>query len=122
MFAVASMPTWRSLLATSAAVGAFSLMLLAPPSYAQTASVPTNPSAESAPQVNADTTSCKELKSRLQNSGALNIVSGPRGWGDTYYARVPQCQFWQRPLFSYVITNDGWCGVGHICAVKITGN
>ena len=37
MFAVSSAPTWRSILATSAAAGAFGLALLAAPGYAQTA-------------------------------------------------------------------------------------
>jgi hypothetical protein len=37
MSAVSSSPTWRTLLATVAAAGAFGLVLLAAPSYAQTA-------------------------------------------------------------------------------------
>ena len=87
--------------------------------FAQTAPAA---AAVSAPTINTNTTSCKELKSKLQNSEALILVSGPRGWGDTYYARVPQCEFWQRPVFSSVKTNDGWCAVGYICATKISGD
>jgi hypothetical protein len=117
MLAASSVPTWRRFLATSAAAGAFGLVVVGAPSYAQT--VPA--AAVSAPPINTATTSCKELKSTLQNSGALTLVSGPRGWGDTYYARVPQCEFWLRPVFSYVATNDGWCGVGYICTAKVSG-
>ena len=117
MLTAQSVPTWRGFLAASAAAGAFSLALVAAPSHAQTAPA----AAASAPTINTNTTSCKELKSRLQNSGPLTLVSGPRGWGDTYYASVPQCEFWMRPVFSYVTTNDGWCGVGYICAAKISG-
>lgn len=112
-------PTWRRSVAASAAGGAFSLALIAAPAPAdaQTVQAP----AVSIPTINTNTTSCKELKARLQNSGALNLVSGARGWADTYYARVPQCEFWQRPVFSSVNTNDGWCAVGYICAAKISG-
>ena len=63
-----------------------------------------------------------ELKSRLAKSGSLTLVVGPRGAGDTYYGRVPQCEFWQRPVFSYVNTSDGRCDVGFVCAAKISGN
>jgi len=118
MLEAPSVPAWQSFLAASAAAGAFSLALVAGPSHAQTVPATT---AVSAPTINTNAISCKELKSRLQNSGALALVSGPRGWGDTYYARVPQCEFWQRPVFSYVATNDGWCGVGYVCAAKISG-
>jgi hypothetical protein len=117
MVTAPSLPMWRGFLAASAAAGAISLALVAAPSHAQ--AVPA--AGASAPTINTNTTSCKELKSRLQNSGSLALVSGPRGWGDTYYARAPQCEFWQRPQFSYVTTNDGWCGVGYVCAAKISG-
>ena len=117
MLAAPSVPTWRRFFATSAAAGAFGLVLVAAPSHAQT--VPA--AAVSAPTINTNTTSCKELKSTLQNTGARTLVSGPRGWGDTYYARVPQCEFWQRSIFSYVTTTDGWCGVGYICTAKVSG-
>ena len=87
MLTAPSVPSWRGFFAASAAAGAFSLALVAAPSHTQT-----DPAAAvSAPTVNTNTTSCKELKSRLQNSGALTLVSGPRGLGDTYYARAPQC-------------------------------
>jgi hypothetical protein len=118
MLTAPSVPTWRGFFAASAAAGAFSLAMVAAPSHAQT-TVPA--AAVPAPTINTNTTSCKELKSRLQNAGALALVSGPRGWGDTYYARAPQCEFWQRSMFSYVTTNDGWCGVGYVCAAKISG-
>ena len=117
MLTAPSVPRWRGFLAAAAVAGAFSLALVAAPSHAQT--VPA--ASASAPTIDTNTTSCKELKSRLQNSGILTLVSGPRGWGDTYHARIPQCEFWQRPVFSFVTTNDGWCGVGYICAGKISG-
>lgn len=112
-----SVTTWRRFVASSAAAGAFSLLLVAAPGHAQTVSA----AAVSAPTINTNTTSCKELKSTLQDSGARTLVSGPRGGDDTYYARVPQCEFWQRPVFSSVTTSDGWCGVGYICAAKVSG-
>ena len=117
MLTTPSVPTWRGFSAASAAASAFSLALAAVPSPAQTGPA----AAGSAPTIDTSTTSCQELKSRLQNSGALTLVSGPRGWGDTYYARIPQCEFWLRPVFSYVTTNDGWCGVGYICVAKFSG-
>ena len=72
--------------------------------------------------INAERVSCKELKDSLHSAGALTILSGEKGWGDTYFGpRVPQCQFWQRPVFSYVNTTDGRCGVGYICVEKFSG-
>ena len=112
-----SVLTRRSFLATSAVACAFGLILGAASSYGETLPA----TVVSPPPINTDTSSCNELKSTLQSSGALTLVSGPRGWGDTYYARVPQCQFWQRPLFSYVTANDGLCGVGYICTAKFSG-
>lgn len=117
MFAPRSVPTWRRFFATSAAAGAFSLFLVAGPGHAQT----TPAAAVSAPAINTNTTSCNELKSTLQDSGPRTLVSGPRGWSDTYYARVPQCEFWQQPVFSSVTASDGWCSVGYICAAKVSG-
>jgi len=70
--------------------------------------------------VNSENVSCKELKDKLESAGSLTILSGPKGWGDTFYGpRVPQCQFWTRPVFSYVSTRDGLCGVGYICVEKL---
>ena len=64
--------------------------------------------------------SCKDLKAKLASAGSLTILAGPRGYGDTFYGpRVPQCQFWQRPAFSYVRTRDSLCGVGYICVDKL---
>lgn len=78
--------------------------------------------AQSAAPITAGSVSCKELKDAVQRSGALTIVSGPRGWSDTYYGPgVPRCEFYQTPMFSYVDTNDGACGVGYVCTQRITG-
>ena len=64
--------------------------------------------------------SCKDLQDKLAGAGSLTILAGPRGYGDTFYGpRVPQCQFWQRPAFSYVRTRDSLCGVGYICVEKL---
>jgi hypothetical protein len=109
--------SWRSVLRSIAVTCAFNLALGAAPGHGET--VPATVVA--APPIDTNTTSCNALKSTLQNSGALTLVSGTRGSGDTYYARVPRCQFWQRPLFAYVTTNEGLCGVGYICADKIGG-
>jgi hypothetical protein len=75
----------------------------------------------SAPPIDTATRSCDELKSALRTAGALTLTSGPRGWGDTYYSGVPRCQFWQRPLFSFVTAKEGRCGVGYICTDKFSG-
>jgi hypothetical protein len=109
---------WHRFLATTAVVCAFNLALGAALSYGETYPA----TVVAAPPINTDTSSCNALKSALQNSGALTLVSGLRGWGDTYYARVPRCQFWQRPLFAYVTANDGLCGVGYICTDKLSGS
>ncbi len=67
----------------------------------------------------AESLTCKELKDRLASAGSLTIVSGARRWGDTFYRpRVPQCEFWKRPVFSFVRTRDELCGVGYICVEK----
>jgi hypothetical protein len=68
------------------------------------------------------TVSCSELKARLQSTGQLPILVGSRGgWADTFYGpQVPRCQFWQMPMFQYVRTNDGLCGIGYICADKLS--
>ena len=110
-------PMSRIALAALATTGAFSFAWIAAPGHAQTAPPP----AASAQAINTSTASCKELKSRLQNAGTLTLVSGSQGWGDTYYARAPQCEFWQRPVFTSVNASDGWCAVGYVCAAKISG-
>ena len=107
----------HSFLTALAGACAFGLVAGAVPSHGETFPA----TVVSAPPINTDTSSCNELKSALQNSEALILTSGPRGWGDTYYARVPRCQFWQRPLFAFVTANDGRCGVGYICTDKFSG-
>ena len=72
--------------------------------------------------INAEAVSCKSLKDTLQSAGTLDILTEQRGWGETFYGPgVPQCQFWQRPEFMYVRANDGACGVGYVCAQRVTG-
>ena len=72
--------------------------------------------------IDPQTVSCSDLKARMQSTGQLPILVGPRGgWPDTFYGpKVPRCQFWQMPLFQYVRTNDGLCGVGYICIDKMS--
>ena len=74
------------------------------------------------PPIDPKTVSCTALKAQLQAARELTILSGPRGgWGDTFYGpAVPRCQFWQMPVFTYVKTTDGLCGVGYICADKLS--
>ena len=79
--------------------------------------------AESLPQdtvpADAQGVTCNALKTELARTGSLQILNGPKGWADTFYGpRVPQCQFFQRPVFSFVTTRDGLCGVGYICVEK----
>ena len=113
-------PSWVTScrwVAVLAAAGAIIFVLPAGPVHAQTAST----AAASSRTIDPNGTSCKELKAALEKSGALTLVSEPRGGGDTYYGRVPQCEFWQRPAFAYVDTKDGRCGVGYVCTAKISG-
>ena len=78
--------------------------------------------AENRPPVNSETVSCRQLKDDVQRAGGLSILSEPKRWPETFYGpEVPQCDPWSRPMFSYVKTNDGACGVGYICAPRITG-
>ena len=124
-------PTWIArtgcgFIALSAAAAGFLTIVLAPPSYGDTGQVAAavDSVAESRPQepapTNAESLTCKELKDKLERAGSLTILSGPKGWGDTFYGpRVPRCQFWARPVFSYVSTRDGLCGVGYICVEKL---
>ena len=67
----------------------------------------------------AQSMTCKALKNELELTGSLPILYGPKGFADTFYGPgVPQCQFYQRPVFSFVTTRDGLCGVGYICVEK----
>jgi hypothetical protein len=114
----------RSAGALSAAVVFWSIVP-AVPGYGETGqvvaavdAVASNASRDDA-STNAENLTCQELKTKLESTGSLIILSGPKGWGDTFYGpRVPQCQFWTRPVFSFVNTRDGRCGVGYICVEK----
>ena len=115
---------WRTGIAISVAAGTFSIILVGTPSYGQTR--PVSPIAGERVQgpatINAATVSCKELKEKLDSAGTLNIVAEQRGWGDTFYGPgVPQCQFWSKPMFSYVNAKDGYCGAGYVCVDRVTG-
>ena len=72
--------------------------------------------------IDPQTVSCSALKAQMKSAGQLPILVGPRGgWPDTFYGpQVPRCQFWQMPMFQYVRTNDGLCGVGYICIDKMS--
>ena len=85
------------------------------------ASVPAG-AQQSPAAIDPQTMSCSALKAQIQSAGQLPILAGPRGgWPDTFYGpQVPRCQFWQMPLFQYVRTNDGLCGVGYICIDKLS--
>ena len=115
----------RRVIATFVATGMLSLSALMGPSYGQVvgpAGPPVTNRGQPPALVTADSLSCKQLKDSLQSAGTLNIVSGQRSWGDTFYGPgVPQCEFWSRPMFQYVTANDGPCGVGYICAQRVTG-
>ena len=118
----------RSAIALSAAAVTLSIIAATLPSYGEPGQVVAQviPGAAYSPQdsapVVAETLSCTQLKDRLQSAGTLDIVSGQRNWPETFYGPgVPQCQFWQRPQFMYVTTNDGSCGVGYVCAQRVTG-
>ena len=119
---LAGLVAGRSSLAASVAAHGFGFLVVALPSYAQTVVSPPGASqvTAAAPQIDAGTLACTELKSRVRDSGTLAIAAGPRG-GDIFHARAPQCDFWQRAQFSYVIAKDGWCGVGYVCAAKVQG-
>jgi hypothetical protein len=112
----------------SVAAGAFSMIVFATPGHGGTDQVvaAADPVAANRPQVaapiNAETMSCAELKDRLRSAGTLTVLSEQRSWSDTLYGpEVPQCQFWTRPMYEYVRTNDGACGAGYICAERTTG-
>jgi len=116
----------RSRVAISVAAGAF--FLIEPTTshgdagqvVAQAAPVVAYRPQDAAPVI-AENVSCNELKGRLQSRGTLDVVAGQKSWPETFYGpNVPQCQFWQRPQFMYVGTNDGSCGAGYICTQRIT--
>ena len=117
----------RGRIATAIVAAAVSMIVLTSLSYGQTGQVaaPPRPAATNPadpPSVNAATLSCKELKDALQRTGTLNVLAGQRGWPETFHGpEVPQCDIWSRPMFSYVSTNDGSCGLGYICAPRISG-
>ena len=101
-----------------------SSVVMAQPGHGNAAVAAADPVEATPPQVPATADpqdfSCKDLKDKLASAGALTILAGPRGYGDTFYGpRVPQCQFWQRPTFTYVRTRDSLCGVGYICVEKM---
>ena len=118
-------PGRRCLIATCVVV---TFCLGTSPSHGQVGQGPgANASAAAGAQQNPEaidpqTLSCSDLKARMQSTGQLPILVGPRGgWPDTFYGpQVPRCQFWQMPLFQYVRTNDGLCGIGYICVDKLS--
>ena len=70
------------------------MIVLAPPSYGHTGQVvaAVDPVSEDRPQeaapTNAQSLTCRELKDKLESVGSLTILSGPKGWGDTFYLLV----------------------------------
>ena len=118
-------PSFRSLMAMCAAA---TFCLGTTPSHGQAepgprASGGAPPTAQQYPgPIDPQTVSCSALKAQMQSAGQLPILVGPRGgWPDTFYGpQVPRCQFWQMPMFQYVRTNDGLCGVGYICIDKMS--
>ena len=111
----------------SVVAGTLALLAFALPSCAQTLAAASGggpgvqrPVESVTPAVNARTVSCTELKASVKAAGALTVTSGPEG-GDVFHARIPACEFWQRPRFSFVPANDGWCGIGYVCAGKLQG-
>ena len=118
---------WRSRPGLRALAYAIGLLVVPLPTVAQTApAMPGTPRtatqmAESSRPIDAATVSCPELKaSVLKSEAGLVIASGPTG-GGTFHARAPQCEFWQRSQFTYVMAKEGWCGVGYTCTVRIQG-
>jgi hypothetical protein len=108
---------------------AMSLLVVPLPTVAQTAlqSSPAAPRAasqvtDSNRHIDAATVACSDLRTSIlkSDSGTLVIASGPTG-GGTFHARAPQCDFWLRPQFTYVMAKEGWCGVGYTCTAKIQG-
>jgi len=116
-----STPAYRTFAAICVAAGGLALILVTTPSYGDTGQGAGVSSSEATSQVHSETMSCKEMKAALEMTGTLRIISGRSGWGDTFYGpRVPLCQFWERPVFEYVDTTDGLCGVGYICVEKLS--
>jgi hypothetical protein len=118
-------PGYRAFVAACVAA---STLLLTPASHGQAGPAPGTSGAVPAlaqqdPEpVNPAGVACNALKARLQSAGELRILSGPRGaWPDTFRGpAVPRCQFWQMPVFTYVRTSDGLCGVGYVCVDKLS--
>ena len=112
-------------IALCAAAAMLSSVVLAQPSHGDTAVIAAADTVQATtPQMPASVDpqdfTCKDLKDKLASAGSLTIFAGPRGYGDTFYGpRVPRCEFWQRPTFSYVRTRDSLCGVGYICVEKM---
>ncbi len=118
---------WRSSPCIRAAAYAMSLLVVPLPTIAQTAAPAPSGTprpaqvTESNRGIDAATVSCSELKaSVLKSEAGLVIASGPTG-GGTFHARAPQCDFWQRSQFTFVMAKEGWCGVGYTCTVRIQG-
>ena len=118
-------PVCRELIATGIGliffVGATTSHGQAGPPPGASSGVPPSPQQGPAP-IDPQTVSCSALKAQMQSAGQLPILVGPRGgWPDTFYGpQVPRCQFWQMPMFQYVRTSDGLCGVGYICVDKMS--
>jgi len=118
---------WRCIY-RSIAAGAFWMCAMTTPVQGDTGQLvaQSGPASAYRPQaaapIDAQAVSCKDLKDKLQSAGTLDIASGQRAWGETFHGPgVPQCEFWQRPQFMYVSASDGSCGVGYVCAQRVTG-
>ena len=99
-----------------------SIIALTTSSHAQTGPGSSSAVPRAPATVDAATLSCKQLKDQLQSAGSLTIISAGRTWGDTFYGPgVPQCGFWQRPVFSYVTAQDGRCDAGFHCVDHLAG-
>ena len=119
-------PLWRNGLAVAVGAHALGLLIVALPSHGQTARPDAvgprgaNPVASDPLQIDARTLSCRDLQARVRDSGPLAMMSGLTG-GGTFHAARPRCEFWERPQFSFVMAQDGWCGAGYVCAAKLQG-
>jgi hypothetical protein len=88
------------------------------PAAGSVTSAPTTP----APQIDARTLTCQALQARVRKQGPVVVSSGGAVAGDVYHAQSPRCEFWQRPQFSFVMAQDGWCAAGYVCAMKFQGH
>ena len=104
---------------------AFGFLAITLPCYAQTSSAPamspgsTGQTTPAGSHVDAQGTSCQELKSRIRDAGSLILTAGPGAGGDLFHARAPQCEFWQRAQQANVRAKDGWCAVGYVCVARL---